>query len=177
MTDALIEAVMKNDVELVKQMIEGGEDVNGADWGGWTALLCAAEKGYVERAKALLEANADVDKADMWGLNHLHVASLRGHVECVKVVRYRLGVDEKPSFFLVCQLLIAWNANVNAKTHIGESPFHHAAQEGELVCIEVRKLLLIFNVFLMIFFARRSFKLVQSWMCATTMAKPPFFMP
>ena len=84
MADALIDAVGKNNVPLVKQLIEGGVDVNGVDEDGDTALYYAANRGFVDCLKVLLEANADV-KATSDGWTPLHTTSFSGHAECVKV--------------------------------------------------------------------------------------------
>ena len=85
MTDALIHAVDKNDVALVKELIGKGVYVDGVDSFGWTPLRCAAGKGFVDCAKPLLESNAYVNKVDGDGWTPLHFASNNGHVGCVKV--------------------------------------------------------------------------------------------
>ena len=139
MADALIDAVEKNDVALVRQLIGRGVYVDGVDnaWGR-SALYWAAREGFVECAKVLLEANADVHKANDSGWNPLHPASYNGHVECVKVgCLFGLWM-KKQSHFSLLQLLINWKANVNAKTNSDRSPLHFAAMGGHLACVEVR---------------------------------------
>src|SRR3990167_1957872 len=85
MAYALRGAVIKNDVPLLMQLIEGGADVNGVDGEGRSALFWAAVAGRVECAKVLLDANANVNKADNFGWTPLHSASNFGRAECVKV--------------------------------------------------------------------------------------------
>ena len=106
MADALIDAAVKNDVTLVKQLIGTGVDVNGVDLAGYTALYYAAMRGFVECAKVLLEADADVNIANDIGWTPLHTVSANGHVECVKVRwsdRFSFCVDEKTiSLSLLC---------------------------------------------------------------------------
>ena len=81
---SLREAVEKNDVALVKQLIGGGYSVNGFH-GRWSPLLCAATKGFVECVRILLEAGAHLTTSDDIGRTPLIAAFWNGHVECARV--------------------------------------------------------------------------------------------
>ena len=137
MANALIHAVIKDEVALVKQFIEGGADVNGADRRGSTALSYAAGEGLVECTKVLLEANADVEQADRDGLTPLYTASLNGRAKCVKVRWCDIFFRKNNLTLFVVQLLIDWKANVNSKDHACQSPLHLGVIRGRLACIEV----------------------------------------
>nr|NGX31947.1 hypothetical protein [Chlamydiota bacterium] len=57
---AFIEAVKKNEVEEVKQLLDNGVDVDLHDqYSGQTALIIAAQKGYVASVKMLLDKGAN----------------------------------------------------------------------------------------------------------------------
>lgn len=141
MSSALIDATRENAVPLVTQLIARGVDVCDADNYGRTALFWAAYRGFEECTKLLLEANADVNKFDLLGWNALHVASCNGYVNCVKVeISFRF-VDEKKknNLTFAVQLLIKWDAYVDARTNHRISSLHLAAKEGHLACFEVRR--------------------------------------
>ena len=143
MSSALIDATRENDVPLVTQLIAKGADVYGADNYGRTALFWAAYRGFEECTKLLLEANADVNKFDLLGWNALHVASCNGYVNCVKVEGsfgslFVLWMKKNNLTFAV-QLLIKWDAYVDARTNHRISSLHLAAKEGHLACFEVRR--------------------------------------
>ena len=85
---SLQDAVDDCDVELLKDRIANGGDLDWADEDGRTALYHAAVRSDVECVTVLLEARADVNKSDMsdaGGWTPLHRASLHGHLACVKV--------------------------------------------------------------------------------------------
>ena len=147
MADALIDAVEKNDVPLVKNLIERGVDVNVVDRDGVTALIWAARKGFRECAKLLLGANADVEKANRFGWAPLHHASRNGHTECVKVwwcENFSFCGGKRNLTLSFAQLLIDWKANVNAKTIDGSSSLHLTAVHGHLACVEVPEAFFLF---------------------------------
>ena len=54
----LTEAVLRSDVEAMKQAIASGDNLNGFD-GGLTPLLWAISRGDVDAVRLLLESGAD----------------------------------------------------------------------------------------------------------------------
>lgn len=73
----------------VKSAIEGGEDLNFADRGGWTALHFAAQNDDAEICQLLLEAGAAVDLVDSFGNTPLWraVFNCSGDGNCIRVLR------------------------------------------------------------------------------------------
>lgn len=68
----LINSVEDNDIELVKQLIVGGANVNFVNDYGRTALHYASLYGFAEYCKLLIDANADIHKGDYYGVTPLH---------------------------------------------------------------------------------------------------------
>jgi hypothetical protein len=60
-TTPLMRAAMLGNVERIKKLLAGGEDVNAASSTGWTALAWAASTGNPASIRALLAAGADVN--------------------------------------------------------------------------------------------------------------------
>ncbi len=93
-------AAYQGNIEVVKQHIADGADVNAKGKNGYTPLFGAALEGHKEVAELLIAKGADVNAKTDWGYTPLHNAAARGHKEVV-------------------ELLIANGANVNAKTDDG----------------------------------------------------------
>jgi len=58
---SLHEAALLGDVEVIRQHIEAGSDLNEIDEWGNTSLIVAATFGKTEAASALIEAGADLE--------------------------------------------------------------------------------------------------------------------
>ena len=102
------DAVIKVDIEAVKQHLSAGTDVNEKDEDGYTPLQHAAFK---EVAELLIENGADVNVQDNDGWTLLHTA-----------------VDD---FVPLAELLIEKGAKIDAKTHDGSTPLFIAIVNGE----------------------------------------------
>ena len=68
---ALIQAVRRNRVEVVRMLLEAGADPNLQNDNGETALILAARYGYAEVAQLLLDAGADLNAKDGRGATPL----------------------------------------------------------------------------------------------------------
>ena len=91
------QAVIDGNIEVVKQHIADGADVDAKLDRGYTALHYAAHEGHKEIAELLISEGADVDaKDDKFGTTPLREAADGGHMEAA-------------------ELLIAKGADVNAK--------------------------------------------------------------
>ena len=55
-------AVIRGDVEMVRQLLRTGADVNARDRHGQTALMLAAHRGYREMVETLVEGGADLNR-------------------------------------------------------------------------------------------------------------------
>jgi cytohesin len=105
------DAAFDGNIEVVKQHLAAGTDVNAKAEGRATPLMDAARKGHKEIVELLIAKGADVNaKAGDAGSTPLHWAVQQSHNEIV-------------------QLLIAKGADVNAKHGDGETPLDYA--DGE----------------------------------------------
>ncbi|XP_046697552.1 ankyrin repeat domain-containing protein 31 isoform X1 [Silurus meridionalis] len=95
-------AVMKGDLQSVKDIIEVGARVNLADNAGWTPLHEAALGHNCAIAETLLKAGAKVNSVGYEGIMPLHDAVLLGN-------------------FKLVQLLLKWGANPLLKNQKGDN--------------------------------------------------------
>ena len=87
-------AIISNNIEIVKQHIEAGTDINAKDpMSGSTPLITAATFGKTDIVKALLDANAKTDIQNSEGSTALHAAAFFCHVEIVKML-VEAGADK-----------------------------------------------------------------------------------
>ena len=82
----LSNAVIANDFDRVKFLVEKGADVNKPDPQGWTPLQNAARQRKDEMIKTLIELGADVNRPDDSGMTPLVAAAMRDHVPSIKVL-------------------------------------------------------------------------------------------
>ncbi|MFC9934077.1 ankyrin repeat domain-containing protein [Glutamicibacter sp. NPDC127525] len=82
----LIRAAKDNDVELVRELISAGGDVNAKDDLEDSAFLYAGAEGFNEILELTLENGADVKSLNRFGGTALIPASEHGHVETVKML-------------------------------------------------------------------------------------------
>ena len=75
------------DIEVVKQHLDAGGDVNVKDESGRTALLQAALFGHKEIAELFIAASADVNAKDDFGKTPLGYAIGRKNLEIADLLR------------------------------------------------------------------------------------------
>lgn len=123
----LMTAVTSNDVEIVKQLLRSGVDVderapilNGFN-DAHTPLLVAARDGHTEIVRELLAAGADVNAVEpTFGAVPLHKAVYNGRADITQMLVEQSGVD----------------LNFQGATN-GYTPLHDALWHGYAECAEV----------------------------------------
>ncbi len=73
--ESLIKAVKKNDLNLIKQLLEKGADINTRDNMGHTPLMIAARNGNYHTVKFLLTKKPDVNARNKRGANALFLTN------------------------------------------------------------------------------------------------------
>ncbi len=106
---SLINAATSGRVEVVRDLIGQGVDVNSKNPAGRTALMAAASNGNIRTVRALLGAGADVNATDAQGSTALMAASAFG-------------------FSTVVEQLITLGADVNIKDKGGNSALSMATK-------------------------------------------------
>jgi len=80
-------AVLSGNLEVVKQHIEAGTDINEKDaMSGSTPLISATTFNKPEIAKVLIDANADLSLKNNDGATALHAAAFFGRIEIVQML-------------------------------------------------------------------------------------------
>ena len=80
----LVDAITGEDVEMVKELIQAGADIEGRDKDGETPLIWASSYGHLEIVQELIQAGADVNAKDNDACTPLIWASSRGHLAVVQ---------------------------------------------------------------------------------------------
>jgi quinoprotein dehydrogenase-associated probable ABC transporter substrate-binding protein len=96
LTQELANAVVANDPERVKFLVEKGADVNKVDNQGGTPLTNAARQRKNELVELLIKLGADVNKPNGNGMTALVTAVMRDHVPTVKVLLANGADIEEP---------------------------------------------------------------------------------
>jgi ankyrin repeat protein len=138
----LMKAVKNNDIALVRELVNQGINVNELDVNRDVPLIIAAYKGYTEIVKLLLKAGADVSVVDPgMKATALHAAAYAGNAEVAKLlIEYKIDVNKQGPYngytalhdavwqnnIETAQILIEAGANLNMKSHTGETPLEFA---------------------------------------------------
>ncbi|UCF19278.1 MAG: SDR family NAD(P)-dependent oxidoreductase [Gemmatimonadota bacterium] len=81
------EAIVRGDLEAVRELIEAGVDLNGREpSGGSSPLISAATFGQTEAAKVLIGAGADLDQQNNEGSTALITAAFFAHADIVEAL-------------------------------------------------------------------------------------------
>jgi hypothetical protein len=122
MNTVLHHCAASGDLEGVKQLVEGGADIEETDEDGMTALLLASENGRFKVVVYLVEHAANVAHTDIIGMTALHCAC--DVVECdarnLTCVRY----------------LLEHGARITERSNDGKTALLYAAEFGSLEIIQ-----------------------------------------
>jgi beta-lactamase regulating signal transducer with metallopeptidase domain len=131
--EALAEAAERGRMDVIKQFLDAGMDVNTVAEGDGTALIGACKGGHEELVRYLIDRGADVNLASPGDGNPLINAAREGHLEIVQIlldagadVNTVVPGDENPiinaaryGHEYVVNLLITRGADVNVRAYEG----------------------------------------------------------
>lgn len=148
-------AANRENIEVMKQLVEAGADVNQKNKGTFdtTPLYVAASENRIDAAKFLIEHGADVNLSLSDGATPLMIAAEKGYDEIVEVlVENSANMEAQNTNGVRALSFAAWNghlkivetllakgADINFFTKNEIAPLHEAATAGHL---DVVKLLL-----------------------------------
>lgn len=149
----LIKAIEEGRLDIVKDLIDKGTDVNGKTKDDYTALMRAAQEGHTEIVQLLLERGAHIEAKLKSGQNALITAVALGHARTVQALLDKgadvdsqfsdgetaLMVASKEGYDKVVQILLDYGANVNVPRQNGWTALMGAAYRGRA---EIARLLL-----------------------------------
>jgi beta-lactamase regulating signal transducer with metallopeptidase domain len=131
----LINAVTRNDIEMIKSLQNKGVDINVPVIGDGTALMIAVKQNNKALTQALIDLGADVNQSSSGDGNPLIVAAMRNNIELASLlldngadVNKIVPRDETPlinashfGYYQMSELLIARGADVNLAVTTGVS--------------------------------------------------------
>jgi ankyrin repeat protein len=145
-TTSLHWAVHRNDLKMVKLLIEAGANVNVANDYGVTPFLLACTNGSSSMVRGLLQAGADPNATRQTGESAIMTSSRTGNLEAVKtLLAYEPDLNQQENrrgqtalmwaieqgHPQVAKLLIERGADVNARSKRGFTPLLFAAQQND----------------------------------------------
>ena len=89
---AWVDAIRSGNVEIVRDLLLRGINVDAKDRYGQTGLMLAADAGHREIVQILIGHRADLNVTAKFGLSALMLAVVAGHEEVVRVLA-RAGAD------------------------------------------------------------------------------------
>jgi beta-lactamase regulating signal transducer with metallopeptidase domain len=131
----LVEAADEGDIAAVRQLLDGGANVDATVLGDGTPLIVAAREGHIELVRVLIDRGADLNLGVPGDGNPLIMAAREGHLAIVQLlldggadVNVEIAGDENAliqasasGHLEVVQLLVARGAAVNARVWDGGS--------------------------------------------------------
>ncbi len=139
---ALMDAVKRNDIAKVQQLIAQGVNVDEKDASQDVPLIMAAYMGHTEIVKALLEAGADVTAVDPgMKATALHAAAYAGRADAARLlIEYGIAIDQQGPYngytalhdavwqnnVETAEVLINAGANLTITSNSGQTPLEFA---------------------------------------------------
>lgn len=118
MSLSLVTTIKNGDIEIIKDMVKNGMNVNGRGATDYRLVDFAMEYNQLEIFKILLEAGAETTILNINGKNVLHRAVLSGRMDYVEV------------------LLDGGYSDINAGDDKGNTPLHLASINNDISMIE-----------------------------------------
>ena len=143
-----LSAVSKGKLDIVKQMMTGGIDINTTDENGTTPLMIASFEGHEPLVTYFIDMGADLMKKDYRGKIALDYAVQNEKYEIAGLLKEACENEKRnPRIFQIIQKgnvnhlkqLIEWGIYVNVENEAGETPLMGSVLKNDL---EMMKLLL-----------------------------------
>jgi len=86
------DAVRRNDIEAMRDLLSRGIDPNVRDRNGQTGLMLAAHAGHLSAAQLLIDSGANLNLTAKYGLSAVMLAVIAGHKEVAQALAHA-GAD------------------------------------------------------------------------------------
>ena len=142
-----------DNIDVVKELIELGGDLETRDDTNATPLFLAVTKGYKNKAKELINHGADINCKNKHGFTLLHVCIKKGYEDIAKVlVHHGADVNSKittddylslPFYAItygqekIAKLLVENKADLQQRTKDGKSALDYARSTGQKEIIQI----------------------------------------
>jgi ankyrin repeat protein len=150
LNNSLFDAVRKNNIILIEQLLKCDANVNSVNESNQTPLHFAAHYAHLESVKYLVEKNANIDAVDKYKKTPLHWAAGRWELEVVKYLVEKnanidaVDIDNHTPLHLaasngcldIVKYLVEKNANIDAVDKYNRTPLHLAAGRWELEVVK-----------------------------------------
>lgn len=80
------DAIKRGDLQLIRELLDHGADLDARDSHGQTALMLAAHNGHREIVATLIGQGADLNVTAKFGLSALMLAIVAGHLEIARLL-------------------------------------------------------------------------------------------
>lgn len=150
-----IKACEIGDIQIVKEFINQGIDIDVKNEVGKTALICAAASGHKDIVALLLQNHAQIDARDNFDSTALIYAAASGHRDVVALLlKHNAQVDIEDDFDAtalihatvhghkdIVELLLKKNALINLRSCFHMTALMHAAflRHSEIVALLIEK--------------------------------------
>lgn len=155
MSKKLVDVVKTNDINLAKQLIAQGADVNQTDSSGNSLLIVSSANGNAAMVKLLIDAGADINAVDSsMKATALHAAAYLRHPEVMQVlVDHGIDINAQGPYngytalhdavwqnnIEGVKILVKSGANLNIKGNNGATPLELATQSRHKEIVEILK--------------------------------------
>eukprot|EP00898_Chlorokybus_atmophyticus_P000605 jgi/Chlat1/1545/Chrsp122S08665 len=136
-TTELHVAAMAGDLDKLNNLLDQGYDPDSMDFNAKTALHVAAIKDQPEAARTLVRRGACISAEDRDGASPLHWGAAYGRLETMRVLIQNGAKVDFQDRFDAAQLLLEYEADVDARDFNEASVLHAAAVKGDTPLIEL----------------------------------------
>lgn len=147
----LDDAIQKEDVAAVRQLVEQGANLEATDGAGQTPLHHAVAVGNLDIMLILIGHHANVTVADNDGNKPMHIAAAKGRPQAVKLLHAQGAQINEPNKegltpphlaaregrAAALEALLEAGADVNGLDQAGNAPLHYAAAQGQRKAVEM----------------------------------------
>ncbi|WP_341814104.1 ankyrin repeat domain-containing protein [Wolbachia endosymbiont (group A) of Nomada flava] len=153
-TEQLFDAVRRNNLSEVEDLLSMGADVNIRDKRSWAPLHCAADNdNKLDISRAILNRNADIEARTNIGETPLHIANAYGQLKIIELLvdkgasleaktndgltPLHVAIQHNNTTPKIIEFLIDKGVNIEAKIKDDQTPLHHAVFKDRLDIVRV----------------------------------------